>query len=91
MEISFDPNKNKHNVEIRGLSFEQVAEFDFESALFETDTRRDYGEIRIRALGYLNERLHVLVFVETANGIRVISLRRANKREMRRYEQATQP
>lgn len=91
MEISFDPVKNARNVKERGLSFERAAEFEFESALFEADTRRDYGEARIRAFGYLDGRLHVLVFVETTGGIRVISLRKTNRREVKRYEQATQP
>ena len=90
MEINFDPAKNARNKQERGLSFESVAEFDFESAYFEVDSRRDYGEMRIRALGLLDGRLHALVFVETAKGIRVISFRRANKREVKRYEQASQ-
>lgn len=90
MEISFDPAKNARNKQERRLSFENVAEFDFESAYFEEDRRRDYGEMRIRALGLLDRRLHALVFVETATGIRVISFRRANKREVKRYEQTTQ-
>jgi uncharacterized DUF497 family protein len=51
MEIDFDPLKNARNVEERGLSFERVAEFDFNSAVFNLDDRRDYGEARVRALG----------------------------------------
>ena len=89
MEIIFDPSKNAHNKKVRGLSFESVAAFDFESAYFEVDNRHEYGEVRIRALGLFDKRLHALVFVETASGIRVISFRRANKREVNRYEQAT--
>jgi len=49
------------------------------------DDRRDYGETRLRAFGLLDARLHALVFVETAGGIRVISFRRANEREVKRY------
>ena len=44
-------------------------------------------EMRYLALGLLKTRLHVLVFTETESGIRVISLRKANKREILRYEQ----
>jgi len=90
VEVTFDPAKNAHNIDRRGLPFERAADFDFESALFAEDTRRDYGELRIRALGLLNRRLHALVFVETKRGIRVISLRKANRREVKRYEKATQ-
>lgn len=89
MEIVYDPEKNEKNIKERNLSFERAAEFDFSSALFWTDDRRDYGETRLIGLGYLESRLHVLVFTETENGIRVISLRRANKREVKRYEQET--
>ncbi|WP_258076161.1 BrnT family toxin [Methylobacter tundripaludum] len=46
------------------------------------DNRRDYGEIRHRALGFLDHRLYALVFVEIVGGIRVISFRKANKREV---------
>jgi uncharacterized DUF497 family protein len=61
MEITFDPGKNAHNIESRGLSFERVRDFEFEMALFTPDLRRDYGEARIRALGWLDKRMHALV------------------------------
>lgn len=89
MHIEFDTHKNDTNILDRGLSFERVVNFEFEAAVFKQDTRRDYGEIRIRALGYLDGRLHALVFTETAQGIRVISFRKANKREVLAYEQET--
>ncbi len=91
MEIDFDSAKNEWNILQRELSFERVANFDFKTAVFSVDARRDYGEIRRRALGLLDGRLYALVFVETADGIRVISFRKANKREVNRYEAATQP
>lgn len=89
MHIEFDSNKNDTNIRDRGLSFEWVANFDFETAVFKQDARRDYGEIRYRALGYLDGRIHALVFTEAAKGIRVISFRKANKREVQTYEQET--
>ncbi len=87
MNITDDPAKNERNVRERGLSFERAADFDFQTAIFWVDARRDYGEVRRLALGYLGDRLHVLCFTEIAGGIRVISFRRANAREARRYEQ----
>ena len=91
MRISYDPAKNQRNIRNRGLSFESAAEFDFESALYAVDERHDYGETRYIAVGMLGVRLHVLCFAETADGIRVISFRRANAREVKRYakDQAT--
>lgn len=91
MNITYDPAKCATNIEQRGLSFERVADLDFQTATFIVDDRRDYGETRFRSLGFLDGRLHALVFVETVNGIRVISFRKANKREVRQYEKATQP
>ena len=91
MDVIYDSAKSARNIELRGLSFERAAEFDFETAAYTVDSRRDYGEIRHRALGFLDGRLYALVYVEAVIGIRVISFRKANKREVRRYEEATQP
>lgn len=88
MDITFDPAKNARNIRERGLSFERVAEVDFNTALIYPDTRKDYGETRYLALCYLDKRLHVLCFTETKTGIRVISFRKANAREARRYGKA---
>lgn len=81
MEISFDPTKNQRNIAERGLSFERVVAFDFETAKVWQDTRKTYPDARFVALGYLDGRLHVLIFGETESGIRVISFRKANPRE----------
>jgi hypothetical protein len=89
MHIEFDANKNVTNIRDRGLSFKQSVNFDFETAVFKQNTRRDYGEIRLRALGYLDDRIHALVFTETDVGIRIISFRKANKHGVLIYEQET--
>lgn len=89
MRIEFDPDKNVWNIRERDLSFERVGAFDFGTAIYAVDKRRD-GETRVRALGYLDNRLHALVFVEVAQGIRIISFRKANKREEAHYESQTQ-
>jgi uncharacterized protein len=88
MEVSYDSAKNQRNIRERGLSFARALEFDFQSAVYFTDNRRDYGEVRRIAVGYLDSRLHVLCFITTAGGIRVISFRRANAREVKRYGKA---
>lgn len=88
MRITFDPAKNERNVRLRGLSFERAAAFEFDTALFAIDDRNEYEEIRVVALGLLGDRVHVLCFTEVSDGIRVISLRKANAREVKRYVQA---
>ena len=86
MIIDFDAAKSAKNLAERELSFDSVADFDWQSASIAIDSRNHYPEQRLVALGYLIERLHVLCFIPIAGGIRVISLRRANKREVSRYE-----
>lgn len=85
MRVRFDPAKNDRNLRDRGLSFERAIDFDFSTALVAVDDRRPYGELRYVALGMLDKRLHVLCFTEADDGIRVISFRKANAREVARY------
>ena len=91
MNISYDPTKNGKNIAERGISFERAADFEWSSALIVEDTRKDYGELRFQALGFIETRLHVLAFTPRAGQVHVISLRKANKREVKRYEAQTQP
>jgi len=63
-------------------------EFNFETATYLVDDRMDYGEVRRIAIGHLDRRLHVLCFVSTATGIRVISFRKANLREVKKHGKA---
>lgn len=86
MDLDYDPAKGTSNVAKHGVEFEQVRNFDFETAWIYEDDRNSYGETRWLAIGLLNERLHVLCFVETLTGIRVISFRKANTREVKRYD-----
>jgi uncharacterized DUF497 family protein len=69
-----------------GLSFALVEEFEWDSALVVEDVRRDYGERRFQALGMITGRLHALVFTPRVGRVHVISLRKANPREIRLYE-----
>lgn len=91
MEIEFDPKKSRINSEERGLSFEEVEYFDWDTANYEQDTRKDYTEPRFVALGYVGERLHVVCFTPRHKGrvARIISFRKANRREVIYYEKKT--
>ena len=88
MRVTFDPIKSQRNLRDRDLSFDQACDFNFEGALFAVDQRMDYKEVRFVAIGRLHGRLHVLCFTEVADGIRVISFRKANTREVHRYEKS---
>ena len=91
VRISFDPAKNERNIRERGLSFELAAQFDFEGAQVHADSRHEYGEVRYVAFGRLHGRLHVLCFTEMADGIRIISFRKANDREVKRHAEIQSP
>lgn len=86
MDLEYDPEKRQATLDARKIDFEDARHFDFDSALVKEDDRKDYGETRWVALGYLHGRLHVLCFLEAEKGIRVISFRKANDREVRRYD-----
>jgi len=88
VEISFDPQKNERNLRERNLDFNLAQEFDFGSATYREDRRKDYGEVRIRSLGYIRGSLHVLVFTMRGTVLRVISLRKANRKERSQYAKA---
>ena len=85
-DVCFDPAKNERNIASRGISFEVAERFEWDTALIAEDLRKEYGEPRFQALGLILGRLHAMVFTPRAGKVHVISLRKANRREMRRYE-----
>lgn len=88
--IDFDPAKSARNERERGIAFERFADLDFETAIAIEDSRKEYGERRLRVLGTIDGKLHAAVITPRGETIRVISLRRANKREERAYAKERQ-
>ena len=86
MGVEYDPEKSRRNIQERGLSFDLVNELDWASALFLVDDRKDYGERRYLVFGTIRDRLHVAVVTPRKEDLRVISLRRANGKEVRLHE-----
>ena len=89
MDITYDPAKNERNIAERGMPFDLVEHFDFDTALTQVDDRNVYPETRYQSLGFIGDRLCMVVFALVGSSIRVISLRKANAREVKRYEQET--
>ena len=89
MNVTFDPAKDAANLAKHGFSLLDAVGFEWETAVVWPDTRRDYGEPRIAALGNIGLRIMSVVFVdrppEQPTERRVISLRKANTREVKRY------
>jgi len=86
VDFSFDPAKNGRNIAVHGISLARAADFEWHEALIVEDTRRDYGERRFLAYGLIESRLYVLVHTPREGRVHVISLRKANTREVRQYE-----
>ncbi|WP_410686092.1 BrnT family toxin [Avibacterium paragallinarum] len=82
MKIEFDPNKSLKNEKERGLSFSKAIDLDWTTALIWQDLRFNYPEPRYIALGLIDDRVHMTPIEQ---GVRVISFRKANKREVKRY------
>jgi uncharacterized DUF497 family protein len=88
IEITFDPAKDAANRVKHGLSLAEAGRLEWDTALIDRDDRRDYGEARMLAIGYIGHRLYFVVFVERDGVRRIISLRKANPREYLRYAKA---
>jgi uncharacterized DUF497 family protein len=87
VEITFDPSKDRLNQTKHGLSL-ALAEVLFAGTFYSVeDDRFDYGETRNIALGIIRGRVFVCVYTDRGTERRVISLRKANKREVQRYDQ----
>jgi uncharacterized protein len=84
MTITYDPAKRKWTLRERSLDFED-AEQVFAGRIFEqTDDRYDYGEIRVVTIGFLRDRMVVLVWTPRGGNRHIISMRKANEREKAR-------
>lgn len=87
MQIEFDPAKNRINQEKHGVSLAMAVELDWDAALVWVDKRFEYDEIRMIALAPRTEILYYVAFVDRGEMRRIISLRRANRREVKHYVQ----
>ena len=88
MLIEFDPLKNQSNIAKHGVSLTLASELEWEQALVWVDDRFDYGEPRMIALAPRTGALYYVAFVDRHRVRRIISLRRANRREVKHYVQA---
>ncbi len=84
-EFEWDEAKSARNQRERGFNFE------FATALFDNpvveseDTRRDYGELRIKAIGMIENECVVVIYTPRGGKRRIISARQASRRERNDY------
>ena len=88
MKTEWDQAKREKTLRERGLDFAHVEAADWDAALTEQDTRGAYGEDRFVSLVLIHGRLCVVAWCVRGDALRVISLRKANARERKRYDEA---
>lgn len=85
MDIEFDEEKRRQTLEHRGLDFADAQEL-FEGPEFTSlDDREDYGEERFQTVGLLSERLVMVIWTPRGEARRIISMRKCNAREQRKF------
>lgn len=88
MQFDYDPRKDAINLGKHGVSLAAAAQLSWEAALVWIDHRADYGELRMVALAPLADTLLFVAFVDRGPTRRIISLRKANRREVNFYVKA---
>lgn len=88
MNFEWDSTKNERNIEKHGIDFDDAIAL-FEGDYFEDDdNRKDYGERRVRVVGMIDDLLIFLVYTPRGDTRRIISARRANEQDRKRYRSA---
>lgn len=85
MKISYDPDKRAKTLAERGLDFEDAVHVFAGTILTVEDDRENYGETRYQTIGLLNERLVMVVWTERGSARHIISMRKCNDREEKKY------
>jgi uncharacterized DUF497 family protein len=85
MEIIFDATKDIANINKHGISLANTADVEWDTLHAVLDLRYSYSEDRMVGIAYIGMRLYVLVYVGRDEVRRIISLRKANRREVNRY------
>ncbi|PCE26314.1 hypothetical protein BWP39_17495 [Paraburkholderia acidicola] len=85
MEITFDPAWRNPAFEEPALAFEDAA-LVFEGRTLDwVDDRFDYPEERIITVGHLADRIVIVIWIQRGEARHVISMRKANEREKKRF------
>lgn len=85
MEFKWDPAKRLTNLAKHGLDFDDVPRLNWDEMTILEDRRFAYGEKRYWAFGMLDGRLHLIAFTRQEHVIRIISFRRASRKERKSY------
>ncbi|WP_297513248.1 BrnT family toxin [uncultured Caulobacter sp.] len=87
MDIEFDEEKRRQTLEHRGLDFADAVLVFEGPELTSVDDREDYGEDRLQTVGLLNGRLVMVIWTRRGETRRIISMRKCNDRERRKFRE----
>ncbi len=85
MQIEYDPNKDRANVRKHKVSLQDASKLEWDMLWAKQDTRYEYGEIRMIGYAPIGHRVFCVVYTDRGDVRRIISLRRATKREVKNY------
>lgn len=89
MRYTWDKAKNAANIAKHHVDFAEAAEFFDGRVIVRADSRRNYGEKRFIAIGEIQGIVFSLVYTDrSSDERRIISLRRANQKERRTFQEA---
>ena len=88
MYLEWDEAKRAATLAARGLDFADAVQLFRSEHLIVEDGRSDYGETRYRVAGFLNGRLCIAVYTPRGGNVRIVSLRKANPREVKAFNLA---
>lgn len=86
--VTYDSKKRLQNLKDHGIDFAELHGILDHQILTEEDSLQAYGEQRMKSLCWFNGQLVVVIWVYENEVARLISCRRSNKHEMRKYRQA---
>jgi uncharacterized DUF497 family protein len=86
MEFEWDPSKHESNLRTRGIGFDEAA-LIFEGEVIEwPDTRADYGEVRMNAIGEANGKIFHVIYTMRGDAVRIITAWKANRKDRQRWQ-----
>ena len=83
MQYEWDSLKRQTNREKHRVDFTEIESFEWDSAVVQRQERR--SEVRYRAIGYIGDRLHVVIYTLRGGTFRIISLWQAGRKDRRLY------
>ncbi len=87
MEIAFDPVKRAATLTERGLDFADAAVVFSGRTYTKQDVRFDYGEPRFQTVGFLADRMVMVVWTPRGDARHIMSMRKCNEREQAAHRQ----